>query len=115
VVRRLGGYAAFDSSPPAIMFVAEPAKMIVAPHGLDDQDRKTPSPREAPSPAAGGQLDARLLAGHRATALLISFKPASGVSAAAQARSQKAKPRNAAKAGGTRVYKSDCVTKQKVL
>jgi hypothetical protein len=32
VVRRLGGYAAFDSSPPAIMFVAEPAKMIVAPH-----------------------------------------------------------------------------------
>jgi len=31
VVRRLGGYAAFDSSPPAIMFVAEPAKMIVAP------------------------------------------------------------------------------------
>ena len=32
MVRRLGGYAAFDSSPPAIMFVAEPAKMIVAPH-----------------------------------------------------------------------------------
>jgi hypothetical protein len=31
VVRRLGGYAAFDSSPPAIMFVAEPARMIVAP------------------------------------------------------------------------------------
>jgi hypothetical protein len=32
VARRLVGYAAFDSSPPAIMFVAEPAKMIVAPH-----------------------------------------------------------------------------------
>ena len=26
-----GGYAAFDSSPPAIMFVVPPAKMIVAP------------------------------------------------------------------------------------
>jgi hypothetical protein len=25
-----GGYAAFDSSPPAIMFVVPPAKMIVA-------------------------------------------------------------------------------------
>jgi len=36
VVRRLGGYAAFDSSPPAIMFVAEPAKMIVAPHSPDN-------------------------------------------------------------------------------
>jgi hypothetical protein len=27
-----GGYAAFDSSPPAIMFVVRPAKIIVAPH-----------------------------------------------------------------------------------
>jgi hypothetical protein len=27
-----GGYAASDSSPPAIMIVAGPAKMIVAPH-----------------------------------------------------------------------------------
>jgi hypothetical protein len=32
VARRLGGYAAFDSSPPAIMFVAGLGKMIVAPH-----------------------------------------------------------------------------------
>lgn len=31
VARRLVGYAAFDSSPPAIMFVAEPARMIGAP------------------------------------------------------------------------------------
>ena len=30
-----GGYAAFDSSPPAIMFVVRPDKMSVAPHWLD--------------------------------------------------------------------------------